>query len=105
EPLAQSQILQNLAVAGMVRRLDKIVFAVVAAGEAGHDRVGIVAVVAVRDRSDQAYAVQQLGKPRQVLADLHAGHGRSDGTELAANFRGSIRLRVQSIEMTWPAKQ
>src|SRR5262249_41794798 len=56
-PPTDAEVLAYRAHAGMIVRLGIVVLAVIATRVAGHDRVGIVAVVAVRYGADERRAV------------------------------------------------
>src|SRR5207237_5062110 len=71
-PSADAEVLAHGAHAGVVARFGEIVLAVAAAGIAGHDRVRVVAIVAVRDGADQRGPAHPAGQPRQMLADASA---------------------------------
>ncbi len=65
----------------------------------GEAVAGVLRIVA----ADDAELVGLPGQPRQVLNEADAGQGRRDGVELAADFRGRLRLGVEGVMMAGPA--
>ena len=103
--LADAEILANRPHARVVGRLGVVVLAVAAAREAGHDRVGIVAVVTVRERANQAEMVQAVREHRHVLGEAEAGDRRGDRAKLAANLRRGAGLGIEGVDVARPAEQ
>ena len=66
---------------------------------AGHQVVVAAAVVGilVADRADDRELVKGLGQRRQRFAEVHARHARGDRLELAADFLGRVRLRIEGF--------
>ena len=71
--------------------------AVIAAGKPSEDAIGIVAVIAVRQRSDQTGPVHQAGDPREVLADSQPRYGGSNRAEFATNLGRRAGLQIKGI--------
>src|SRR5207302_1804837 len=72
---------------------------------AGHHQVIGYAVTAVLRvmASDDAELIRLPGQERQVLHEAHARQRGGDRAKVAANFCGSVRLRVKGVHMAWAA--
>ena len=66
----------------------------------GMDRSRIVEIRLVVHAPHERDLVHHPGQPREVLADLHAGHRGGDRGKLAADVGRRRRLHVEGIEMT-----
>jgi hypothetical protein len=69
---------------------------------ARHENVhpAIVTRVAVRHRTDQTVAIRQASKAREVLADTNTRLACCDWVEWSAEFQWSVRLHVETIDLT-----
>ena len=61
--------------------------------------------VGIGQRADERELVGHLREAGEQLANLHAGDVRGDGSELAANLAGRIRLEVEHVNVRRPARQ
>ena len=53
----------------------------------------------MRHRTNDRRAIDDPGRQRQQLADLHARHAGRDGTQLAADFDGGVRLGIERLNL------
>ena len=83
---------------GGVRRLARVELA----GEREVARRPVVQVV-VRHRPHDGEPIRQFRYFGQVFGEPHAGHGRGDGAERAADFGRRVRLRVPRFQLALPA--
>ena len=62
-------------------------------------------VLIVTDRANNSEFVANGGKSRHVFGKEHAGHAGGNWLELAADFRGGIRLGIECFDMAGAAIQ
>jgi hypothetical protein len=65
----------------------------------------VVIVAEADQRTNDRQLVGQGREPRQVFADIGPRHARGDGPEFAADLDGSVRFRIEGVEVRRAAGQ